>query len=121
LSVFALVALIVVGTSGYGYIADTNQSASPAVSILSADGQELTRLEYGSTEALSQNSLFLETRDAFIDEGLSFIEVDLGANQLRYFKNGVLLIHEEITSTAHPGSIYELASGLKKNLIRSVK
>jgi D-alanyl-D-alanine carboxypeptidase len=112
LSVFALAALVVLGTSGYGYVSEYSQSASPVVTILDAETQGVTTLNYGPAEVLSKKSLFLETRDAFVEEGLSFIEVDLEARQLRYFKKGVLLLSEEIISTSKTGSIYEVSSGL---------
>lgn len=112
MSVFALAALGVLGTSGYGYLSDYSQSASPVVTILDGETQGVTTLRYGPAEVLSKKSLFLETRDAFIEEGLSFIEVDLESEQLRYFKKGVLLQSAEIISTSEAGSIYEVASGL---------
>ena len=112
MSVFALAALVVLGTSGYGYVSEFSQSASPVVTILNASDQSVTTLHYGPTEALSKGRLFLETRNDFIDEGLSFVEIDLEAEQLRYFKKGVLLLSEEIISTSKPGSVYEISSGL---------
>ena len=112
MSVFALAALVVLGTSGYGYMSEFSQSASPVVTVLDANNQSITTINYGPTEVLSKSSLFLETRNAFIDESLSFVEVDLEAEQLRYFKKGVLLLSEKIITTSKPGSVYEISSGL---------
>ena len=112
LSIFALVALVVLGTSGYGYVSSSSQSASSVNTTLDESANGSFPLNFGPADGLSEVGLFLETRDAFIEEGLSFIEIDVEAKQLRYFEKGVLLLSEEILKTGEVGSIYELSSGL---------
>lgn len=114
LSFFSLCALVVLGTSGYGLASQSNLASAPTVTILDPHTQNTTVLEYGPQAALSKNNLFIGTRDAFIDEGLTFIEVDIPRNQLRFFLEGVLLQSAEIFKVGEKGSWWETPSGLYK-------
>lgn len=111
-SVFGLLALVLLGTSGYGLVYRSNLVASPIVTVVDPNSQNTTTMEYGPQEALSKNTFFIETRDAFVDEGLTFIEVDISSKQLRFFQNGVLLQSAEILSTGEAGSLWDTPSGL---------
>jgi hypothetical protein len=111
-AVFAMVGLAVLGTSGYGYMSDNSQSAAPVLSVVDEATNSVVAIDYGQMPGLSQVALFTETRDAFIDEGLTFIEIDEVAEQVRFFDEGVLLISEEILSIGEPGSVHDLNSGL---------
>ncbi|MCB9809970.1 L,D-transpeptidase family protein [Candidatus Nomurabacteria bacterium] len=114
LSFFGLCALIILGTSGYGIISEANLASAPTVTIVDPYSQSTTMLEYGPQEALSKNNFFIETRDAFIDEGLTFVEVDISQKQLRFFKNGVLFQSAEIFGVGAKGSWWDTPSGLYK-------
>ncbi|MCA9362588.1 L,D-transpeptidase family protein, partial [Candidatus Kaiserbacteria bacterium] len=61
---------------------------------------------------LGQDSFFTDTRDSFIDQGITFIEVDLVTRQLRLFKKGVLLQSIEVFGAGEIGSWWETPSGL---------
>jgi len=100
------------GTFGYGVISQSGQFASPIVTVIDPFTLETTTLTKGPQIALSQANFFTETRDAFIDNSLDFIEVDLTRSQVRYFQAGVLAQSAEILATAAPGSWWETPSGM---------
>jgi hypothetical protein len=100
--------------SGLGYVGSVGQVASPTVTIVDPETLREVALEYGPQTALSQKSFFTETRDAFIDEGLSFIEVDLDSKMVRYFEDGVLAQSTEILALGERGSWWDAPSGLYK-------
>lgn len=111
-SMMAVVALLVLGTTGYGLLAQANLASAPTVMIVDPYTKDAAPLEYGPQVALAKGNFFIETRDAFIDEGLTFIEVDLTSQQLRYFKKGVLLQSAEVLGVGETGSWWETPSGL---------
>ena len=53
-----------------------------------------------------------ETRDAFIEEAITFVEVDLAMMQVRYFEEGVLTLSLPILAKGERGSWWETPSGL---------
>jgi hypothetical protein len=112
--VAAMAALFVVGTTGYGLVSQMNLAAAPVVTIVNPYDHSSTELEYGPQAALSQESLFTDTRDSFIEEGVTFIELDLGEKQLLFFKKGVLYQSAEILGVGETGSWWETPSGLYK-------
>lgn len=108
----ALFLLAIIGTAGYGLLAQSNLASAPAVTIVDPYSEERSVLGYGPQPALEQNQFFIETREAFIDAGTTFIEIDIATEQLRYFRRGVLLIGAEIQSFGEPGSWWALPAGL---------
>jgi D-alanyl-D-alanine carboxypeptidase len=108
----ALFLLAIIGTTGYGLVAQSNLASAPTVSIVDPYTQQRSTLSYGPQTALEEVSVFTETRDAFIDEGTTFVELDVSANQLRFFKRGVLLISAEVQSLGKPGSWWSVPAGL---------
>lgn len=110
----ALFVLAVVGTVGFGLqeTARTSQLAAPVVTVIDPHTLAVTPLDYGPQTALAQSSFYTETRDAFIDDAVSFIELDLPRKQLRYFHNGVLTLSTEIVAEGAPGSWWETPAGL---------
>lgn len=112
--VAGLVALLLVGTTGYGLVAQSNLAAAPVVTIINSYDQSTTNLAYGPQAALAQKSLFTDTRDSFIEEGITFIEIDLTTHQLRFFKQGVLLLSTAILGKGETGSWWETPAGLYK-------
>lgn len=111
-AVLGLCALVILGTTGYGLVSQTNLVATPVVTIVDPYTQSATTLDYGPQIALSKSNFFIETRDAFIDEGVTFIEADMTRKQLRFFKKGVLLQSAEILGIGEEGSWWETPSGL---------
>ncbi len=105
-------ALLVLGSTGYGFVSQLGQVAAPVVTIIDPYTQTSTALDYGPQAALSQRSLFVDTRDSFIEERLTFIEIDLAEQQLRLFKKGVLYQSTAIATLAQAGSWWETPSGL---------
>jgi len=111
---FAALVLMVLGTAGYGLVASNNLASAPSITIVDSFGKNSTALSYGPQPALGAVSFFVDTRDAFIDQGLTFIEVDIGAMQLRYFKRGVLLQSAEVLAVGEPGSWWSVPAGVYK-------
>lgn len=108
----AIVAFAVVAIGGYGVAIQANQVAAPIVTIVDPSSQTVSELKFGAQAALSKQNLFTETRTAFIDEGLTFVEVDLTKHTLRYFKKGVLLQSAEVFGVGAQGSWWDTPSGL---------
>lgn len=113
-SVLAAFALIVLGTTSYGLVSQANLASAPAVTIVNPYTQSATALGYGPQVALSKDNFFIETRDAFIEEGLTFVEVDMTRRQLRFFDKGILYQSAEILGVGENGSWWETPSGLYK-------
>ena len=110
--VVAAIAFAVVAVGGYGVILQSSQVATPIVTIVDPATQTISELTFGAQAALSKQNLFTDTRDAFIDEGLTFIEVDVSKKTLRYFKKGVLLQSAEVFAVGAQGSWWDTPSGL---------
>lgn len=108
----AVFMLAIVATAGYGLVAQNNLASAPTVTIVDPYTLERSQLGYSPQPALELNNFFIETRDAFIDESATFIEVDVAAEQLRYFKRGVLLQSAEIQSIGKEGSWWSVPAGL---------
>lgn len=113
-SLAALFLLTLVGVSGYGYLSASTQIASPTVTIVDPLTFNKVSLGYGPQVSLAQASFFTQTRDAFIEEAQTFIEIDLSADMLRYFENGVLAISTPILDKGEEGSWWKAPSGLYK-------
>jgi hypothetical protein len=111
-TVFSVFAMALIGLSSYGFASQSSQVATPVVTVIDPYTQTSSRLDFGEQKTLSKATFFTETRDAFIDEGLTFVEADLTAKQLRYFKRGVLLLSAEILSVGEKGSWWDAPSGL---------
>jgi len=108
----AAMVFVLAGTVGYGVVSSVDQVASPIVTVIDPYTLDTTVLTNGPQIALSQINFFTETRDAFIDDQISFVEIDLTRQQLRYFANGVLTMSAEILRTPEPGSWWETPSGM---------
>lgn len=103
---FAFVSLY--GSFGRG----VPQVAAPIVTLVSPETGNEVSLVYGPQPTFTQKAFFADMRDAFIDESLSFIEVDLDARTLRYFKDGILLISADIEAVGEQGSWWDAPAGL---------
>ena len=109
---FLLVGLGLAGTVGYGVVQQSTQVASPVVTIVDPLTLNVAPFEYGPQSALTQTSFFEETRDAFIDDAMTFIELDIEQKQVRYFSQGVLSYSAPILAVPAAGSWWDLESGL---------
>ncbi len=107
-----LLFVVTLGTIGFETYARYNVAALPVVSVVNPFTQESKPLNYGVQVALSQPNFFAETRDAFIEEAVTFIEADLTAMTLRYFEDGVLTLSLPIVAKGKEGSWWETPAGL---------
>lgn len=105
-------ALALISVTGYGAFDRMAQVAAPVITIVDPYTQTSTALEYGPQPALAKNNFFVETRDVFIDEALTFVEVDMTKRQLRYFVDGVLVQSAEVQAVGEEGSWWDTPSGL---------
>lgn len=100
------------GAAGFGYVSKTAQVAAPVVTVVDPYTLNVTPLDYGPQMALSQNNFYAETQAAFINDEVTFIELDLSRDQMRYFVDGVLVQSAAIQSEGASGSWWEMSSGL---------
>lgn len=112
--VAALLFIFTASILGVKTLAVINTASLPAVSVINPFTNEVKPLNYGVQIALAQNNFFTETRDAFIDEAITFIEVDLTSMQLRYFKDGVLTKSIPILAKGKESSWWQTPAGLYK-------
>jgi D-alanyl-D-alanine endopeptidase (penicillin-binding protein 7) len=113
-SATATAAFLFALVSGYSLVTVKEQFAAPTVTIVDPTTFNKVTLSYGPLDALSHDSFFTETRDAFIEESISFIEVDVDAKLLRFFDEGVLLQSAPIAAIGEQGSWFDAPSGLYK-------
>ncbi len=111
-SATAAAAFLFAMVSGYSLVTVTEQIAAPSVTIVDPTTFNKVTLSYGPLDALSHDTFFTETRDAFVEEGVSFVEVDMDAKMLRLFKDGVLMQGVPIEALGEEGSWFDAPSGL---------
>lgn len=70
------------------------------------------QLVYGDRVSLSESSVFERTRNAYIDAGRSFVEIDQVDMKVRLFENGVLSYQTKIIEKAAAGSVCETPAGI---------
>ncbi len=112
ISVFLFI--FTLGTLGAETITRYNLASLPEVTVINPQTSEVTKLNYGVELSLAVPSFFTETRDAFIDSAVTFIEVDLVDMQLRYFIDGVLHESFPVLAKGEEGSWWSTPSGLYK-------
>jgi serine-type D-Ala-D-Ala endopeptidase (penicillin-binding protein 7) len=110
----ALVFLAAIGMLGLQTVSSVNTASIPQVAVSDYQTSEVKPLNYGIEVALTQPNFFVETREAFIEAGTTFIEVDLTAMQLRYFEEGVLTLSMKIEAKGEAGSWSQTPAGLYK-------
>jgi len=108
----AVIALLLLGTTGLGLVASDQYALAPMVTIIDPDDNTATTLQYGPQVALMQPNFFTQTRDAFVDAELTFIEIDITTLQLRYFEEGILMQSTEILAVGESGSWWDAPAGL---------
>ncbi len=114
LPVLAFLLLFGVGTVGVKAVANLNTASVTQVSIVNPYTAEVSPLNYGMQLALSEPSFFDQTREAFIEAEMTFLEVDLQTMNLRYFSEGVLVENINIKSKGETGSWCQTPAGLYK-------
>ncbi|MCA9367061.1 L,D-transpeptidase family protein [Candidatus Kaiserbacteria bacterium] len=112
LPAIAVIALLLLGTTSYGLFAKEQYALAPMVTLVDPNNGTATTLQYGPQVALLQPNFYEQTRDAFIEDSLTFIDVDFTSNQLRYFVDGVLSQSAEILAVGATGSWWETPAGL---------
>lgn len=110
--VAAVAVMAFVAVSSYGLVAAKQQVATPTVTIIDPSTAKEVTLSYGPQAAFSQETFFNETRNAFIEKEISFIEVDFEAKMVRHFKDGVLTVSAPVLSFGQEGSWWDAPSGL---------
>jgi len=110
----AALALLLMGTAGYGWVTAQGQMASPVVTVVDPHTLQVTPLDYGPQAALAQSNFYTQTREAFITDEVTFIELDITRSQLRFFEAGVLAQSTKILSVGAAGSWWETPSGMYK-------
>jgi serine-type D-Ala-D-Ala endopeptidase (penicillin-binding protein 7) len=104
-----MVTISFLGAETYGRL---NTASLPAVSVVNPFTAEVKPLTYGVQTTLAEPNFFAETRNAFIDEAVTFVEVDLTTYDLRYFKDGVLYLSFPILAKGEVGSWWQTPAGL---------
>lgn len=110
----AILLLIGIGAVGAQAVSSMNTASVPQVLIMNPYTSETEPLNYGVQVSFTEPNFFSETRNAFIDSALTFIEVDLIDMKLRYFEEGVLVENILIQSKAGIGSWCQAPAGLYK-------
>jgi serine-type D-Ala-D-Ala carboxypeptidase (penicillin-binding protein 5/6) len=108
-AILVLVAVFI-GASVYIY---SHAENSTDVIIQNSDGDR-TEFVYGSWPALQNAEFFKKTKEDFISKGASFIEADLSAMTIRFFRNGELLKEAPIQTKGRDDSWWETPAGLYK-------
>lgn len=114
LPITAILLLIGIGAVGAQAVSSMNTASVPQVSIINPYTSETEPLNYGVQLSFAEPNFFNETRNAFIDSALTFVEVDLLDMKLRYFEEGVLVENIIIQSKAETGSWCKTPAGLYK-------
>lgn len=114
LPVLGIFLFLGIGFFGIQTVSSMNTASVPQISIVNSTTAKIDPLNYGVQVSLRESSFFTETRDAFIDSALSFVEVDLVTMKLRYFDNGVLMENIPILSKGQNGSWCQTQAGLYK-------
>jgi len=108
----ALFLFITVGVLGVETYSTFNTASLPTVSVINPFTTAKSELTYGTQSALSNAGFFADTRDAFVTEGMTFIDVDLTTMRLRFFEDGVLLLAFPVTAKGERGTFWQTPSGL---------
>ena len=88
------------------------QLAAPIVSVIDPDTLEVEQLGYGPQPALAQRTFYTETQQAFVADEVTFLDLDLASDRLRYYESGQLVLETAILDAGVSGSWWEVVSGL---------
>lgn len=107
----SLALMLGVGLGTFAALQGPTTVAAPLVSLEAPTG-ELSIVETGPNEAFTQPSFFLETKEAFIEQELTFIEANLSSMELVYVQAGEEVLRVPIASKGKEGSWWETPAGL---------
>jgi len=107
-----LLFLVSLGTFSTEALSSFNTASVPKISIFNQETEQNEPFNYGVQIAMSKTEFFSETREAFIDAELSFLELDLIAMNLRYFEKGVLSLNMPIAAKPSVGSRCQVPAGI---------
>ena len=102
--------MFVIGVSVFLY---ANTDNATKIVLQSSENQR-TDFIYGSWPVLQNAKFFKKTKEEFVSQGISFIEADLSAMIIRFYKNGELLKEAPIQTKGRDGSWWETPAGLYK-------
>ena len=106
--------MVLAGVSSYSVLTAESSVAAPIVVVESTASREVAPLSYGVKMELSQPDFFQDTHAAFIDNDMTFIEADLTAMRIAYYKDGEEIFTVPILSKGREGSWWETPAGLYK-------
>jgi len=112
LPTLALVFLLGAGTFGAQAVSSVNTASVPKISFFNPNTSQIEPFHYGVQMAFTSPSFFTETREAFIEAELTFLEADLVDMIMRYFEDGVLVENVPIKSKASAGSWCQAPAGI---------
>lgn len=116
--VFSGLAIALLGVSvtpsSFESSASEPQTASVAPAVYIGETGEANALSYGPEPSFSSSAFFFNTKSAFVEKKLTFLEVDLSSMKLVFYEDGVPLTNITIVSKAGDGSWCETPSGLYK-------
>ncbi len=111
-SIMVAVALLIIGAAGIGQVTNNNVAALLPSFFSTSSEASSDEVEVAPTPSLSQAGVFESTRDAFIAEKKTFIEVDLSNYQLRFIKEGVSVFSAAVLAEGEPGSWWATPAGV---------
>ncbi len=92
---------------------DASKTAvTPQIVIEHPYTQARQELTFGIQTSFNEPVFINEVREAFIESGESFIEIDIPSSQVRVFERGVLLFQFPVLSIPERGSWGEVPAGL---------
>lgn len=114
-TIFTLTFLVSVGGLGVASYQGAQLRAPDTGPLVPLTNEQLfaaAPFQYGIQVALTQPDFFLETRNAFLAEKKTFIEANLAAMEIRYYKDGEEVFFAPIASKGKEGSWWETPAGL---------
>ncbi len=86
-------------------------SAGPTIEVTDQGGTR-TVLEPGPQPALANAAFFDEVKQEFVTEGLTFVEVNLSAMEIRLWDKGSVALEFPVKTKGRPGTWWETPPGL---------
>ena len=109
---YPVLILFLLGSIGLVYLYANEEYATK---IVLEDGEEeKADFVYGSWLALQNAEFFKKTKEDFVSQGANFLEADLSAMIIRYYKDGKLVKESLIQTKGRDGSWWETPAGLYK-------
>ncbi len=109
LAIFTTLAIVAIVAGAFYFLDPLRDSFKLPIS----ESKDL-EFTYGSKPALQDPDFFQKTKNSLLVQGVSFIEADLSAMQLRVYKEGKKTLEVPIASKGREGSWWETPAGLYK-------